>query len=172
MKKIITITAFCVVGLAGVYACLPKQEAKPAAVAGTEPVAKELVATAGVAISWKTDYAEAVKQATKEKKTLLLNFTGSDWCGWCIRLDKEVFSKAEFVEYAASNLVCVKLDFPRNKKLPEAEVKQNEELAGKYNVEGFPTILLLNSTEKLLLTTGYQAGGPEAYIKHLKEAIQ
>lgn len=121
---------------------------------------------------WVTDYAKAVKDAKKSKKTLLLNFTGSDWCGWCVRLDKEVFNKAAFVEYAKKNLICVKLDFPRKKKVTPEEKIQNEKLMKKHNVEGFPTILLLDAKEKLLLTTGYQAGGEDSYIKHLKSAIK
>jgi len=120
---------------------------------------------------WVTDYAEAVKQAKKEDKKLLLNFTGSDWCGWCIRLDKEVFSQAEFKEYAEENLVLVKLDFPKRKELPEDEKAQNNELAQKYGIRGFPTIILLDSEEKLVGQTGYQRGGAAAYVKHVEAMI-
>jgi protein disulfide-isomerase len=123
-------------------------------------------------VVWVTDYAQALKDAKKQKKILLLNFTGSDWCGWCIKLDKEVFSKKEFVEYAKKNLICVKLDFPRKKKVTPEEKVQNQKLLEKYNVQGFPTILLLNAKENLLLTTGYQAGGATSYIEHLKSAIK
>lgn len=122
--------------------------------------------------TWETNYAEAVTKAKKENKTLLLDFTGSDWCGWCIKLDREVFSKKEFQAYAQENLVMVKLDFPRRKQLPEAEQTQNQKLAGKYGVQGLPTILLLDKNEKLLLQTGYQRGGPEKYVKHLEAAIK
>jgi protein disulfide-isomerase len=122
-------------------------------------------------LTWVTNFKEAVKQAKRENKTLLVNFTGSDWCGWCIRLDREVFKKTEFIEYANKNLVCVKLDFPMRKKLTQAEALQNEELRKKYEVEGFPTILLLDTDENLLMVTGYQAGGPVKYVEHLKEGI-
>ncbi len=120
-------------------------------------------------LTWHSNYQEAVKKAQKENKRLLLNFTGSDWCGWCIKLDKEVFSQKEFVEYADKNLVCVKLDFPRAKKLPETEVQQNYKLQEKYQVQGYPTIIILDKTEKLLGKTGYQKGGGKAYAEHLEK---
>ncbi len=118
---------------------------------------------------WHTNYAEALKKAQSQNKRLLLNFTGSDWCGWCIRLDKEVFSQAEFIQYADKNLICVKLDFPRGKQLPAAEAKQNFELQGKYRVQGYPTIVILDKNEKFLGNTGYQAGGAKNYAEHLEK---
>lgn len=123
-------------------------------------------------LEWETDYEAAVRKAKKENKKLLLNFTGSDWCGWCIRLDREVFSKEQFVDYAKKNLVCVKLDFPRSKQLSAEEAKQNQQLASKHGVMGFPTILIVNAdNEDVLLKTGYQRGGPESYIAHLKPYV-
>ncbi len=121
---------------------------------------------------WVTNYAKALKDAKKSKKTLLLNFTGSDWCGWCIRLDKEVFDKAAFVKYAKDNLICVKLDFPRRKKVSPEEKIQNNKLMTQHKVEGFPTILLVDAKENIVLRTGYQDGGEESYIQHLKDAIK
>ncbi len=122
--------------------------------------------------NWETDYAAAVEKAQKENKSLLLNFTGSDWCGWCKRLKREVFSQPEFQEYAEENLILVELDFPKYKKLSEAEQSQNSQLANKHSVRGFPTILLLNPQEDVLLNTGYRRGGPESYVEHLEEAIK
>lgn len=122
--------------------------------------------------TWETNYAEAVSKAKKENKTLLLDFTGSDWCGWCIKLDREVFSKKEFQEYAQKNLVLVKLDFPRRKQLPQTEQTQNQKLAGKYGVQGLPTILLLDKNEKLIAQTGYQRGGAKKYVEHLEAQIR
>lgn len=75
--------------------------------------------------AWLTDAAKAQAQAKAEKKLVLLDFTGSDWCGWCIKLNKEVFSKPEFAEYAKKNLVLVEVDFPRRKKLSPAQNKAN-----------------------------------------------
>lgn len=125
-----------------------------------------------VELQWETNFKEAVVKAKKENKALLVNFTGSDWCGWCIRLDKEVFSKEEFAKYADKNLVLVKIDFPRKTQLSEELKQQNQALAGKYGVRGLPTILLMDSNEEILLQTGYRRGGPDAYIDHLKAAIR
>lgn len=123
-------------------------------------------------LEWVTDYAAALKKAKKENKALLLNFTGSDWCGWCVRLDREVFSQSAFVEYAQKNLVCVKLDFPQKKQLPAAEQEQNMTLMRKYGVRGFPTIYLLSANEETVLKTGYRSGGAQAYISHLEAAFE
>lgn len=122
--------------------------------------------------SWETDYAAAVEKAKKENKTVLLNFTGSDWCGWCMKLSREVFSQEAFIDYANENLILVTLDFPRRKQLSEAEKAQNQKLAAKHAIRGYPTILLLDANEEVLLTTGYQRGGAEAYVAHLKAAIK
>ena len=121
-------------------------------------------------ITWTTDFAQALKDAKKDKKLLLVDFTGSDWCGWCIRLDNEVFSKEEFAKYAEKNLVLVKIDFPKRKAQSSEEKARNNKLAQKYGVQGLPTILLMDADEKVILQTGYQPGGPEAYIKHLEDA--
>jgi protein disulfide-isomerase len=122
-------------------------------------------------ITWMTNYEEAVQKAKKEKKELLLNFTGSDWCGWCKRLDAEVFTQAAFIKFADENLVCVKLDFPRRTKIDAQLQKQNYELARKHMIRGYPTILILSGDENVLLRTGYQRGGPENYVEHLKPYI-
>lgn len=120
---------------------------------------------------WMTDFPAAQAQAKAEGKPLLLDFTGSDWCGWCIRLDREVFSQAAFKEFAASELVLVELDFPRGKK-QSAEVRaQNEALAAKYGIEGFPTLILLSPAGGVVGRTGYREGGAEAYVEHLKALL-
>jgi len=117
---------------------------------------------------WMTDFDAAKAKAKAENKAMLVDFTGSDWCGWCIKLDKEVFSKAAFKDYASENLVLVEIDFPR-KKEQSAELKaQNQALAEKYGIRGFPTILIMDGDGKVLKKTGYRRGGPEKYIEHLK----
>lgn len=119
---------------------------------------------------WVTNVAAALAQAKAEKKDLLLDFTGSDWCGWCIRLNEEVFSKPEFQAYAAKNFVLVELDFPRDKSRMAPEIEQqNDELQSKYGIEGFPTILLVDADGLPYAQTGYQEGGPLPYIEHLEE---
>ncbi len=121
--------------------------------------------------SWNQDYASASAEAKKSGKLLLIDFSGSDWCPWCIKLDKEVFNQPAFKKYAKGNLVLMLADFPRKKKLPEAVKKQNETLAQKFNIEGFPTVVLLDASGKTIAVTGYQPGGAKAYVKHLKALI-
>ncbi len=135
-----------------------------------------LVATAALSFSaeveWMTDFDAAKAKAKAEKKVLFVDFTGSDWCGWCIRLDKEVFAHKEFHDYAAENLVLVKLDFPRKLKLsPELE-KQNKSLAKKYDVQGYPTVKLLKPSGSEIAETGYKEGGPAKYVEHLKKLLK
>ncbi len=118
---------------------------------------------------WLTNYKQAQEQAKTNKKLLLLDFTGSDWCGWCIKLEKEVFSQPEFKEYANKNLVLLELDFPRGKKLSATEQSQNEELAEQHGVQGFPTIVVLDSNGKKVGELGYTPGGPSAFIAQLEK---
>jgi len=120
---------------------------------------------------WQTDFAAASKLAKESGKYVLVDFTGSDWCGWCIKLDKEVFGEKAFQNYAKENLVLVKLDFPRAKP-QSAELKaQNEKLRDQYKVRGFPTIILLSPAGEQAAQTGYRRGGPEKYVEHLQELI-
>jgi len=116
---------------------------------------------------WLTDLDAAKKQAAAEKKDILIDFTGSDWCGWCIKLDKEVFSTPEFK--AQKNFVLVSLDFPRKKEIPADAKAKNNALMKKWGVRGFPTIILTNAAGDPYAQTGYQEGGPVAYLAHLAE---
>ncbi|MGE5209010.1 MAG: thioredoxin family protein [Alphaproteobacteria bacterium] len=120
--------------------------------------------------SWLNDYKKAQEEAKANGKLLLLNFTGSDWCGWCIKIDKDIFSQPQFKDFARDNLVLVELDFPRRKTQPAELKKQNLELAQQYEVLGFPTIVVLNSNgQKLWQFDGYFPGGPEAFIAQLQK---
>ena len=122
---------------------------------------------------WMTDFAAAQAKAKSENKDLLVDFTGSDWCGWCIRLDNEVFSKTEFKDSAPSNFVMVKLDYPRDKSILTEEVlAQNEALQMKYSVAGFPTILLMDHQGHVYGQMGYEEGGPENYNNLLDEKLK
>jgi thioredoxin-related protein len=137
-------------------------------------VALGLTGSASPAGDWLTDYQKAQQQAKNSNKLLLVNFTGSDWCGFCIRLDQEVFSKSEFKDYADKNLVLLEIDFPRpggpRWKAQSAQLKkQNQELASKYQVFGFPTIMVLNSEGKLVGALGYMEGGPGPFIAELEK---
>jgi thioredoxin-related protein len=126
-------------------------------------------AAAAAKAGWFTSYELAQKEAQAKNRLLLMDFTGSDWCGWCIALDKEVFSKPEFKDYANKNLVLLELDFPRRKQMPPETVRQNEQLLMKYGIQGFPTVVVFDSAGKPLGALGYQAGGPEAFIAQLEK---
>ncbi len=121
-------------------------------------------------LQWLTDLPKAQAQAKAENKMVMLDFTGSDWCGWCIRLHKEVFSQPEFAEYAKKNLVLVEVDFPRMKKLSEAQKAANDALQQKYKVQGYPTIIVLNGEGKQVGELGYMKGGPAAFTAELDKA--
>jgi len=157
---------------AGAQVHLPRtMKTRLIAMAGATMVA---LCTTGTALAagegWTADYAAATKQAAENDHDLLIDFTGSDWCGWCIKLKEEVFDKDAFKEGVKDKFVLVELDFPRDKsKLSEETIKQNEELQQKYAVQGFPTIVLADSSGRPYASTGYQPGGPEAYVKHLDE---
>ena len=120
-------------------------------------------------LSWLTDYQQAQQQAKANKKLLLLDFTGSDWCGWCIRLRREVFSQPEFKEYADKNLVLMEVDFPRAKEQSKDVRLQNQNLAMQYSIEGFPTIIVLNGEGKKVGELGYMPGGAAAFISELEK---
>ncbi|NCF13444.1 MAG: thioredoxin fold domain-containing protein [Verrucomicrobiaceae bacterium] len=121
---------------------------------------------------WMTDFEAAKQKAAAENKDLLVNFTGSDWCSWCIKLVDEVFKHDAFKKGVADNFVLVELDFPQDKsKLDESTQKQNEMLQEKYSIQGFPTILLLDDQGRPYAQTGYQAGGPEKYLAHLDKLL-
>ena len=120
--------------------------------------------------AWLHDYTNAQEEAKPNHKLVLLHFTGSDWCGWCIKFDKDVLSQPKFKDFAHDNLVLVELDFPRRKSLPTEEQKQNRQLAQQYEVLGFPTIVVLNSSgQKVWQFDGYFPGGPEAFIEQLQK---
>ena len=117
---------------------------------------------------WTDDLDKALDQAKADKKLVLLDFTGSDWCSWCIKMDKEVFSQKEFKDYAAKNLVLVEVDFPQKKELVPVTKVQNDKLKAKHEVNGFPTFVVLDGEgNELAKWPGYQAGGPSALIAKL-----
>ena len=119
---------------------------------------------------WTSDYQAAQKQAAESKKDLLIDFTGSDWCIWCKRLDKEVFEEADFQKEIVKGYVLVKLDFPQDQSLVTEEIKaQNAQLQEQYKVQGFPTIFLMDASGKPFAQTGYQPGGGAKYLEHVAE---
>ncbi len=128
-------------------------------------LAQAAMAAGGV---WLTDFDAGKAQAAAEKKSMLVDFSGSDWCGWCIKLDQEVFSQDAFIKEATNQYVLVVLDFPRDEaKIPAEQRQKNEALAKQLGVQGFPTVFVCDADGKVLAQTGYRPGGPEAYLKHL-----
>lgn len=97
---------------------------------------------------WSENFEESKAKAAAEHKHMLLDFTGSDWCGWCIKIDKEVFSKPDFKAFGEKNLILVELDFPNAKPLPPEVKAQNDKLQRQFKVDGYPTLVLLDSAGK------------------------
>ncbi|MCW1912800.1 thioredoxin family protein [Luteolibacter sp. GHJ8] len=116
---------------------------------------------------WTADYEAAKKRAAAEGKDLLIDFTGSDWCAWCIKLRKEVFEQPGFAP-AKDKFVLLELDYPKDEsRVSEAVATQNAALIKKYPIKGYPTILLCDASGKPFAATGYQPGGPDKYLPHL-----
>ena len=115
---------------------------------------------------WLTDYQQALKLAAEQKKTVLLDFTGSDWCPYCIQLKRQVFDTAEFQRFARQKLVLVEIDFPRAKPQSPDVARQNEKLQNQFRVRGFPTLILLNPDgQELKRSEGLLEGGVKGFLK-------
>ena len=122
--------------------------------------------------AWLTSWEEAVARSKKEKKPILVDFTGSDWCGWCIKLKKEIFETKDFKDWARDKVILLELDFPR-RKAQKAELKQqNAGLRKKYKVRSYPTILFLDAEGKVLGKSGYRPDGPKAWVAHAETRIR
>lgn len=121
-----------------------------------------------VAGQWSTDSRAALELAKNEDKKVFLFFTGSDWCGWCKRLEGEILTTPQFKNYATEKLVLVKLDFPHNLPQSDRVKAQNRALATKYAVSGFPTIIVLTSAGEKLGELGYMEGGPKGFLQKLE----
>lgn len=130
-------------------------------------------------ITWHTDFEKAVTKATAENKPLMLFFTGSDWCGWCKKIQKEVFVDKKFEEWAKKNVVLVEVDFPRRIEQSEQLRKQNASLQQQLGVQGYPTIYLVSSKNvnnksnlSVLGSIYYQPGGAPAFIATANNIIK
>ena len=119
---------------------------------------------------WTTDYKAALVQAKAQKKLVLLDFTGSDWCGYCLLLDKEVFTQPAFKDFADKNYILVTVDFPQQKQLPDDVKQQNDALGKQFKIDGYPTLIVLDADGKELgRQVGYDPGsGPDAVIAKVK----
>ncbi|MFT4525303.1 MAG: protein disulfide-isomerase [Granulosicoccus sp.] len=138
-----------------------------------------VILTTGIAVGqekgvkWETDMSKGIDASIKSGKPMLLFFTGSDWCGWCKKLQREVFFTPEFEKWATENVVLMELDFPRRTAISEELRKQNSEMQQMFGVRGYPTIWFVNPTMNKetnqvnfsqIGKTGYVAGGPPGWI--------
>ena len=143
----------------------------PALLSGCSPKESSVTTDSPAAeLPWQTDLPKALAAAKTENKMVLLDFTGSDWCSWCIKFDKEALSTEKFADYAKAHLELVTLDFPDKKPQSDELKAANAALQKKYNVGGFPTFVLLNADgNEVGRQVGYAEGGPEAFIAKLEK---
>jgi thioredoxin-related protein len=132
-------------------------------------LALTLSVSASEDLKWTTDYKAALAQAKSDNRHVFLFFTGSDWCSWCKRLNKEILSQDGFKDYAAKNLILVELDYPRGKSQPKEVKAQNAQLMDQYKIEGYPTVIVLDSSGKKVGELGYQEGGPAPFVDALSK---
>lgn len=132
-----------------------------------KPVARP-AAPAAAKLAWGTNYHAALAQAKEQNRKVFMFFTGSDWCGWCHRLQDEILQQRDFADYARDNLVLLELDFPRNTPLSAELKEQNQKLAKRYRIEGFPAVVVLASDGRQVGRLGYQEGGPGPFVDALK----
>lgn len=136
------------------------------------PLALAFAATAIAKTGWEDDFDKGLAKAKAAGKPALVDFTGSDWCIWCKRLDAEIFSKQEFKDYVKDKFQLVEVDFPQLKPLPQKKAEAHEALAKKYKIEGFPTVLVLDGSGKEIGRLGYVEGGPKAFIAELEKVAK
>ncbi len=119
---------------------------------------------------WVTDYAKALDQAKADNKAVLLDFTGSDWCPWCMKMKDEALDTRQFKDFAGKSLVLVEVDFPHKKPQSDELKAQNQQLARKFQVNGFPDFIIVSKHGTLLgRIDGYEPGGPSAFIASIKK---
>ncbi len=129
-------------------------------------------------LDWNTNLVEAVDKSIATEKPLLLFFTGSDWCGWCKRLQAEAFFKPEFQKWAKENVVLMELDYPRRTAQSEELKAQNMNILRMFGVRGYPTIWFVNPSKNgsdinfaKIGQTGYVKGGAEAWIAEAEKIL-
>lgn len=129
----------------------------------------------GISQGWEPDFDIALSKAAQENKSLILVFSGSDWCAPCIKLDRNIWQSEAFKNHAAQNYVLYKADFPKKKKnqLPHEVLGKNKELAVRFNSKGyFPLVLVLDKNSNILGTAGYERFGPKKYIQLLDSFLK
>lgn len=144
-----------------------------AAFIGAVAVVQGVLAASSTPQGWTDNLDEALARAKTNGRLVLVDFSGSDWCGWCVRLDKEVFSQPEFLSGATNKYELVLIDSPQDESLLSERAKaENPKLCEKFGIRGFPTVLLLDADGNVLLKTGYRKGGPVKYLKFLKSELK
>src|SRR2546421_8612005 len=123
-------------------------------------------------VEWLADLEAAQQKAKADNKLVLLDFTGSDWCGWCIKLKREVFDTSDFAQFAAAKLVLVEVDFPRHKTMAHLHQQANARLAKAYHVTSYPTLVILNPNGQEIGRMSYVAGGPSRFIAELERVAK
>jgi protein disulfide-isomerase len=141
-------------------------------------VVSGMTAKAQEGLTWYTDLNKAVEASRQEQKPLFLFFTGSDWCGWCIRLQNEVFKTPEFIAWAKDHAILVELDFPRRTPQSDEIKAQNNQMQQMFRVQGYPTVWFVKPTVtdgktnfEQLGSTGYVAGGPAKWLEGANSII-
>ena len=124
------------------------------------------------AAGWTTSYAKALEASKETGKPILANFTGSDWCGYCIRLHKQVFKKSEFRSWAKKNVILLELDYPKGKRLSPKLRQQNSELARRYKVSGYPTLMMLDSEGETLFRPRASIRGAKNWVDQVRTAVE
>lgn len=122
--------------------------------------------------TWHTTWDAAAAEAKRSNKPILINFTGSDWCGWCMRLKEEVFDTDIFRGWASQRVVLLEVDFPKRKAQPEPMKAANQQLAQKFGVRGYPTICFANAKGDTLGNFGYMEGGPTVWTKEAEKYMK
>ena len=173
VKKFITAIRLSIFFLAIAIALViaaHRNEAKTAAQKETPPTQLAPAPNSPIG-TWTTDYKRAQEEAKASHKLLLLDFTGSDWCGFCIQLDRAILQQSQFKDYASKNLVLMEVDFPRRKAQSAETRKQNMELARRYQIEAFPTLVVVNGEGKTVWRyEGLYQGGIAAFLAELDKA--
>ncbi|MFK7960848.1 MAG: thioredoxin family protein [Phycisphaerales bacterium] len=167
----VTLTPASSAANASAAAPAPASAAPAAPAAPAASASASSAASSAARIRWvEDDMKTAMAQAKRTGKYILIDFTGSDWCGWCIKLDKEVFDLPAFAP-ASKDLIFAKLDFPRSKAQRPQVKAANEAWKQRLEVRGFPTIFLADAQGRPFAKTGYKAGGPAEYMKHVNGFI-
>lgn len=157
-------------GMTGFVGCKPEVAQTEAPV--ENQIVEEMSGDAGVdGATWLVSFAQAKRISEETGRPILVDFTGSDWCGWCIRLDEEVFSKPVFQTWAKDKVVLLKLDFPQSIQLSAALEQQNQRLLKLYNVSGFPTVLFLDAKGNPIGESGYRSEDPVEWVTHASGEI-